>query len=56
MFSNWWIGSVNSLPWPLDSTNILVIYIILTVAYGLLELVTGFFSPLVSVVTSRTIN
>lgn len=56
VFSNWWIGSVNNFPWTIDATLALVIYMVLTLAYGILELTTGIVSPHVSVITARTIN
>lgn len=48
IFADWWIGSVSSLPWPLNESQILYIYIGLTAAFGVFLALSGLVGPVIS--------
>lgn len=56
VFSDWWIGSISKLPWKVDEHSALLIYILLTVAFGLLLALAGCLSPCVSLKNSNFIG
>lgn len=47
-FSDWWIGSLKSLPWKLTDLEAMGVYIGLTTLFGLFLAASGFITPFAS--------
>ena len=56
VFADWWIGSVGTLPWPLNESQALHIYIGLTAAFGLFLALGGLISVVISAKSARKLT
>jgi hypothetical protein len=56
VYSTWWIGAVNILPWKLTSINILVIYICLIMGYGISYFFSALMIPFISIYNTEFLS